>query len=90
MANDNSNELIFQSVGGLFPHTHKLVVKKGDIDNPSASGLILETSEEYSLVYKHKHQVKITADELARVKKGETVEVKDTDKGRHRFTIRLS
>jgi len=76
-----------QSTGGLFPHTHALNIPVDAINTPPKDGITLTTSEEYSLIFKHKHQVHITLDELIKVNRGEKVSVRDTDKGRHSFVI---
>ena len=83
-----SDSIVAKSTGGLFPHSHTLEVKKSDLSNPPRDGVLLTTSVEYSLVFKHKHQVRITQQELAAIARGEEVTVRDTDKGRHSFKIR--
>jgi hypothetical protein len=82
-------ELVVKSQGGLFPHTHSLRIPRAAIDQPLAEGLLLTTSEEYSLVFKHKHEVRISRQELESVRAGHAVTVRDTDKGRHSFRIEL-
>ena len=79
--------VVVKSKGGLFPHTHTLNIPKAAIAKPSSEGLLLTTSEEYSLFFKHKHQVRLSAKDLENIQDGNEVTVIDTDKGRHSFTI---
>lgn len=75
------------STGGLFPHTHKLTIPAEAIQSPPEDGITLQTSEEYSLIFKHKHFVKLSQADLQKIKAGHEVTVHDTDKGRHSFKI---
>ncbi len=79
----------FKSQGGLFPHTHMIKISDIDIQNPTEQGLTLRTSTEYSLIFKHSHEVKITKDELIAIKSGQEVTVYDTDKRRHSFAVKI-
>jgi hypothetical protein len=78
-----------KSKGGLFPHTHTLQVPRSAIQQPPANGVVLTVSQEYSLIFKHDHQVRLTAEELTRIRDGQSVTVRDTDRQRHTFTIAL-
>lgn len=80
-------KIIAKSTGGLFPHTHTLELDRGLLVNPPSSGVTVEVSAEYSLIFKHKHSVHFTQSELLALAKGAAVTVKDTDKGRHSFTL---
>ncbi|KAJ3404115.1 hypothetical protein HDU80_003256 [Chytriomyces hyalinus] len=85
------SDLLILSTGGLFPHTHKLTIPRSAVANPPQEGLVLETSEEISaFVFKHKHPVVITLDQLIAIGKGETVQVHDQDTNRHTFSITLA
>ncbi|KAJ3005057.1 UNVERIFIED_CONTAM: hypothetical protein HDU68_004798 [Siphonaria sp. JEL0065] len=78
------------STGGLFPHTHKLHIPKSALDSPPEDGLELQTNEATSaFIYTHQHKVIVTKEELQRLAKGETVVVKDAEKGQHQFEIKL-
>lgn len=80
----------FKSKGGLFPHTHVLRISDQDLQNTSEEGIVLTTSVEYSLIFKHSHQVRISKDELKKIKAGQAVIIYDTDKGRHFFSIQIN
>lgn len=79
-----------RSEGGLFPHTHTLEIPKSAIEQAPAEGLRLTTSTEYSLIFKHKHEVLLTQQQLREIAAGQTVTAYDTDKGRHSFRISLA
>lgn len=76
-----------KSEGGLFPHTHTLEISQAAIEQAPAEGLRVTTSTEYSLIFKHKHEVFISQQELKAIAAGQTVTVYDTDKGRHSFSL---
>lgn len=80
----------FKSKGGLFPHTHILRLSDQDLQNASEEGILLTTSVEYSLIFKHSHQVKISKTDLKNIRAGQAVTVSDTDKGRHSFLIQVT
>lgn len=84
------NVFEFKSKGGLFPHTHVLRLSDQDLQNTDEEGIVLTTSVEYSLIFKHSHQVRISKDELKKIKDGQTVIVYDTDKKRHSFSIQMN
>lgn len=78
-----------RSEGGLFPHKHTLEISRDAIKSAPADGLLLTTSTEYSLIFKHNHQVHLSQGDLKSLSAGQTVVVFDTDKGRHSFRICL-
>ena len=85
----SENAIIALSKGSLLsPHTHKLIVPLANIQNPSED-LTLNTSEEYSLCFKHYHQVTISKNQLLDIKDGKEVVVFDNDKKWHSFTVKL-
>jgi len=79
----------FKSQGGLFPHTHVIKLNEKDLQNPPEQGISLRTSIDYSLIFKHSHEVKISKSELLAIKNGQEVKVYDTDKKRHSFVIKI-
>jgi hypothetical protein len=81
--------LMVPSKGGLIPHTHILAIDTDFVKNPPEAGLTLETNHAYSLVYKHSHQVFISQSDFQRIAKGESVVLKDSDKGRHSFEVTM-
>jgi hypothetical protein len=91
--NDNhsgSDGLEAKSTGGLFPHVHRLFIPRGLLAAPPTDGATLRTSSEYSLIFKHAHEVHLTQAELLNIGSGRTVVARDTDKGRHSFSITLT
>ena len=82
-------DLEAKSKGGLFPHTHTLIVPRVVIENSPDAGVVLTTSEEYSLIFKHKHQVSISKENLEKVRSGQEVVVFDNDKKRHSFALKV-
>lgn len=84
----SENTIIILSRGGLFPHTHRLKVPMANTQSPSED-LTLNTSEEYSLCFKHYHQVTISKNQLLDIKDGKEVVVFDNDKKRHSFAVKL-
>ncbi|KAJ3395145.1 hypothetical protein HDU84_002719 [Entophlyctis sp. JEL0112] len=77
------------STGGLFPHTHTLVVPASALAAPAAEGVTLTTSEEVSaFFFKHTHPVKLSKEDLERIASGEDVIVHDAEAGRHSFVIK--
>ncbi|MGZ3690680.1 MAG: hypothetical protein ACXVAX_04215 [Pseudobdellovibrio sp.] len=84
----NSDTYIFRSKGGLFPHTHKLNISK-ELLLHSKQSITATTSAEYSLIFRHQHEVTITLQELEKVRNGQSVVVRDNNTGRHTFEIKL-
>ena len=82
--------LVIKSEGGLFPHTHTLEIPKAQIMTPPNDGITLKTSAEYSLFFKHTHEVKLSKEDLTAIAAGQTIVARDTDKGRHSFQIKLT
>ncbi len=79
--------IIVKSKGGLFPHTHTLSLDAKLFDNLPAEGITLVTSSEYSLIFKHKHQVSISKENLEKIRDGQNLIVYDNDKKRHSFSF---
>ncbi len=81
-----AQEITAKSKGGLFPHTHTLTIPKSVIDQ--IKDVTLTTSDEYSLIFKHHHEVTLSKDNLEKIKAGQEVVVYDNDKRRHSFAIK--
>ena len=95
MANIHTNlgsgdVLVVKSKGGFFPHTHTLSIPRNEISNPHQAGVLLNTSTEVSLIFKHHHEVRISYDDLRKIRDGIEVTIKDADSGRHTFKIQLN
>ena len=79
--------IIVKSEGGLFPHTHTLEIPGEALSTPRADGVLLKTSLEYSLIFKHGHEVRLSQEDLKKIAAGESIVARDTDKGRHSFRV---
>lgn len=82
-----AQDMILTSMGGFFPHVHSLIIPMGAIENPPEMGVVLFTSDEFSLIFLHKHKVTLTKWQLQRIKAGKEMTLFDDSKKGHSFFI---
>lgn len=77
--------LVINSGLGFLPHRHELLIPISVFSNPPRQGVELRTTKNYH----HTHAVKLTIQEIIKIKNGEEVVVKDATVGEHTFKIYL-
>ncbi|KAJ3289513.1 hypothetical protein HDU79_004001 [Rhizoclosmatium sp. JEL0117] len=82
-------DIITNSTGGLLPHSHKLVIPASVLEKGETTTLPTEFATS-GFIFTHQHEVVITAEQIAAILKGETVVLKDNDKERHSFEVKVA